>query len=67
MKYNFECSECGHREEKEILMADYDREKEKQICSLCGAKSKRVIEFNGSVTLCSGMYGIDSGKGWTNG
>lgn len=67
MKYCFVCRSCDNEEEKDIPMADYNEQKEKQVCSKCGGKMARKFEaFKGAVTLCSGMYGIDSGKGWTN-
>jgi predicted nucleic acid-binding Zn ribbon protein len=58
MYYRFICTDknCGCEEEKNIPVADYDREKEKQICSNCGAKMQRVIEWGGIAT--------GSGEGW---
>jgi predicted nucleic acid-binding Zn ribbon protein len=56
MKYRFICTECKCEEEKEIAVKDYDTEKEKQICSNCGAKMQRVIEWNGIAT--------GNGDGW---
>jgi predicted nucleic acid-binding Zn ribbon protein len=56
MKYNFICKSCGAEEEKEIAIKDYDEEKTKQICSNCGAKMQRVIEWGGIAT--------GSGDGW---
>lgn len=55
MKYNFKCNVCGAEEEKEIALADYDKEKENQKCT-CGGKMKRVIEWEGIAT--------GSGAGW---
>lgn len=55
MKYNFKCEACGAEEEKEIALADYDKEKENQKCT-CGGKMKRVIEWEGIAT--------GSGAGW---
>lgn len=55
MKYNFKCESCGAEEEKEIALADYDKEKENQKCT-CGGKMKRVIEWSGIAT--------GSGAGW---
>ena len=49
MKYLFSCKSCGAEEEKEIALADYDREKENQKCT-CGGKMDRVIEWNGIAT-----------------
>jgi len=58
MYYRFICTDknCGCEEDKNIPVADYDREKEKQICSNCGAKMQRVIEWEGIAT--------GSGLGW---
>jgi predicted nucleic acid-binding Zn ribbon protein len=58
MYYRFICTDknCGCEEEKNIPVSDYDTEKEKQICSNCGAKMQRVIEWGGIAT--------GSGQGW---
>ena len=56
MLYRFQCTECKCEEEKEIAVKEYDTEKEKQLCSNCGAKMQRVIEWSGIAT--------GSGDGW---
>jgi predicted nucleic acid-binding Zn ribbon protein len=56
MYYRFQCIKCKCEEEKNIPVSEYDTEKEKQICSNCGAKMKRVIEWGGIAT--------GSGDGW---
>lgn len=56
MIYRFICTECKCEEEKNIPVSDYDTEKEKQVCSNCGAKMQRVIEWGGIAT--------GSGEGW---
>lgn len=63
MKYNFKCNVCGAEEEKEIAIADYDREKENQKCT-CGGKLKRVIEWNGIATCSNnnGWFGKSDGS-----
>lgn len=66
MKYLFECKKCEQQEEKEIQMADYDKEKNKQKCSKCGGEMYRIVQNFLGASLCSGMYGIDSGKGWNS-
>lgn len=34
---------------------------------IAGAKLKRVLEFNGTVNLCHGCYGVNQSKSnWTN-
>ena len=58
MKYRFICTNtnCKCEEEKEIPIKEYDREKEKQTCSNCGAKMDRIIEWQG---IAQG-----GGEGW---
>ena len=55
MKYKFRCAKCHKSEEREILMKDYDKEKENQKCT-CGSKMDRVIEWSGIAT--------GEGQGW---
>lgn len=55
MKYKFRCAKCYKSEEREILIKDYDKEKENQKCT-CGGKMDRVIEWNGIAT--------GEGQGW---
>lgn len=62
MMYRYKCPKCQAYIEREIRMADYDKVKDQQRCSNCGALLKRVIEFNGLIT--SPGYGIDNGSGW---
>lgn len=56
MFYNFICQDCNTEEEKQIAIKDYDAEKEKQVCSVCGGKMTRKIEWQG---VAEG-----SGDGW---
>ena len=58
MIYKFICTNknCGAEEEKEIAIKDYDKEKEKQVCSSCGGKMQRLLEWSGIAT--------GSGAGW---
>lgn len=58
MLYRFICvnKSCGAEEEKEIAIKDYDEEKEKQVCSACGGKMQRLLEWSGIAT--------GSGEGW---
>lgn len=65
-KYDFQCTECSNIEEKDIPMSEYDKEKDKQICSRCGSKAVRVWNTTVGVSLCSGMYGIDGKSGWNS-
>ena len=65
MLYRFQCTECKCEEEKNISVSDYDTEKEKQICSNCGTKMQRVIEWGGIATSSNnnGWFGkSDGGK-----
>lgn len=56
MLYRFICKTCRCEEEKEIAIKDYDAEKEKQVCTNCGGKMQRVIEWEGTAS--------GSGDGW---
>ena len=47
MYYKFKRKACNKEEEKEIAIKDYDKEKDKQVCSSCGGKLDRVIEWQG--------------------
>ena len=66
MFYKFICTNknCGAEEEKEIAIKDYDEEKEKQVCSSCGGKMQRLLEWSGIATgNGEGWYGkSDGGK-----
>lgn len=54
--YKFKCIKCKKTEEKEIPMADYDKEKNNQICK-CGEKMQRVFESIGDpIYNCGGFY-----------
>ncbi len=55
MTYLFKCKKCGKKEEKDIPMSEYDKEKNNQTCK-CGAKMERVIEWEG--------YAQGWGDGW---
>lgn len=63
-KYDFKCKNCGMQAEIDIPMSTYEQEKDKQVCANCSGKMERVFVWNGGVTLCSGMYGIDGKNGW---
>ena len=47
MIYKFKCKTCNKEEEKEIAIKDYDKEKDKQVCSSCGGNMARQIEWEG--------------------
>lgn len=65
MNYDFRCTQCGNVEEKSIAINDYDKEKNNQNCSKCNGKMERVLEFDGAIGLCNGMYGTSKG-GWNS-
>lgn len=44
MTYQFKCTKCGNKEEKEKLFGDYSTWKNSQICSRCGEKMERCLE-----------------------
>ena len=56
MTYKFRCEKCEKDFDIDILISEYDAEKEKQVCPDCGAKIKRVIEWTGIAT--------GNGEGW---
>lgn len=45
MLYNYKCTneECNMIEEKEISIKQYDQEKDKQKCNVCGSKMVKII------------------------
>ena len=47
MFYKFICQDCNAEEEKQIAIKDYDAEKKKQKCSVCGGIMTRKIEWQG--------------------
>ena len=55
MNYDFKCVKCGVTIEKDIPLAEYDRQKDSQVC-FCGGEMKRVLEWKGIAT--------GSGEGW---
>lgn len=55
MFYLFTCKNCHKKENRDIPMNQYDKEKNNQICT-CGSKMERVIEWSG---IAEG-----SGSGW---
>ena len=60
--YIFECAKCKNAEEREILMQNYEAEKENQICK-CGNKMQRVFQpIGATIYNCSGFYDTDSRK-----
>lgn len=56
MYYKFRCKKCKKLHQVDIKMADYDKEKDNQICPVCNGKLERVIEWQGIAT--------GNGVGW---
>lgn len=62
MNYRFRCNCCNRTFDIELPMAEYDDQKEKQLCPVCYAVDsnqvllKRVIEWDGIAT--------GAGEGW---
>ena len=57
MFYKFRCQKCNKLHQVDIKMADYDKEKDNQVCPECNGKMERVIEWQGIAT--------GSGPGWS--
>ena len=47
MFYKFRYQKCKKLHEIDIKMADYDKEKNNQVCPECNGKMQRVIEWEG--------------------
>lgn len=63
MYYKFRCKGCNKLHEIDIKMADYDKEKDNQVCPNCNSKMDRVIEWEGIATgNGSGWCGRSDGK-----
>ena len=56
MFYKFRCKVCNKLHQVDIKMADYDKEKNNQVCPDCKGKMDRVIEWQGIAT--------GNGAGW---
>ena len=56
MFYKFRCQKCNKLHQVDIPMADYDKEKDNQVCPDCNEKMERVIEWQGIAT--------GNGAGW---
>lgn len=64
MIYKFKCKTCNKEEGKEIAIKEYDKEKTKQVCSVCGSKMDRVLEWTGiaEATNMNGWFGKAGGS-----
>ena len=56
MFYKFRCQKCKKLHQVDIKMADYDKEKDNQVCPDCKGRMDRVIEWEGIAT--------GNGAGW---
>ena len=56
MLYSFKCQKCHKQHDIDIKMADYDKEKDNQVCPDCKGRMDRVIEWEGIAT--------GNGAGW---
>lgn len=65
MMYRYKCPKCHAYIERTIKMDDYDKVKDQQRCSSCGAKLERIIDPP-SVSLNGNGYGIDGSDGWAS-
>ena len=55
MTYKFKCTSCNGTCERDIPFAEYDKQKNNQVC-ICGGRLIRVIEWTGIATC--------DGSGW---
>lgn len=63
MIYRFRCNVCNRTFDIDIPMSDYDNQKDKQICPVCYAVLKRVIEWEGIATATGdGWFGRSDGS-----
>lgn len=56
MKYTFKCSNCDHKETKEMRMSEY----KVPICSKCNELMEREFMATPSIWKCEGAYGKQS-------
>lgn len=66
MKYLFSCTKCNKKENRDIPMNLYDKEKNNQICS-CGSKMQRVIEWTGVASDIGGYSEVGGMAKWQTG
>ena len=64
MLYSFKCKKCHKQHDIDIKMADYDKEKNYQVCPACNGKLERVIEWQEIATSSNnkGWCGRSDGK-----
>ena len=68
MLYLFSCTnqKCRKKENRDIPMNLYDKEKNNQICS-CGSKMQRVIEWTGVASDIGGYSEVGGIAKWQTG
>lgn len=68
MLYLFSCTntKCRKKENRDIPMNLYDKEKNNQICS-CGSKMQRVIEWTGVASDIGGYSEVGGMAKWQTG
>lgn len=65
MLYKFRCKKCKKTELRSISIEDYDKEKSKQLCMICGQPMERVIEWEGPCDMNGGGYeGVGGRAKW---
>lgn len=64
MKYLFDCPNCGQKRYIDIPMSDYDKAKNRQVCTNCNSKMNRIIEFEGSVGTTGGYDAVVGKASW---
>lgn len=63
MNYRFQCTKCNKTTEINIKLADYDSEKDKQVCK-CGGKMSRIIEWQGGTYHLGGYSDVGGISHW---
>ena len=67
MLYSFKCKKCHKQHDIDIKMADYDKEKDNQICPACNGKLERVIEWEGVASHLGGYSDVGGMATWQTG
>jgi putative FmdB family regulatory protein len=67
MFYKFRCQKCNKLHQVDIKMADYDKEKNNQICPACNGKLERVIEWEGVASHLGGYSDVGGMATWQTG
>lgn len=67
MLYKFMCRKCDKVHQVDIKMADYDKEKNNQVCPDCKGKMDRVIEWEGLASHLGGYSDVGGMATWQTG